>query len=115
MIVDVEVTAKCDDCDKTVAVNRLHCLCESCFEKRMLVELVDDAIDEVSGQDYHWKDEEIYEGFKTNEDKLIFMSGVKKGYNDALFWMADFFGRDDYFNQHIQERFYPIKKRVKDD
>lgn len=106
MNIDFEATDKCFDCYEKFDVEHLYGICHKCFEKRMLVELIDDAIDEVSDKPYNWEDKDCYQGFKNDAEKELFMSGIKRGYWEALFWIAEFFGRTEFYEKSINQKFY---------
>jgi hypothetical protein len=68
-------------------------------------EELEKSINWVSDKCYHWTDKDIYDGFQTEKEKEIFMRGVKKGFGDALFWIADYFDCIGYFEDNIEDKF----------
>jgi len=96
----IEVTAivECFECSKKFDINscELNITCDDCTN---LIENIDvkDLLNEFYENHTHILDGEFLIGFKSEEEKLIFMQGVKYGYDHAGFVLIDYFG-----DEHVQ-------------
>jgi|ERR1700693_1598388 len=91
---EVTITGNCDECENKINLDMeaIYIFHEECFHnnslsrmKRIMKEILDK------------KEWEIYDGigFKNDEDKKMFMKGIKYGIEHAFFWYADDLGGDD--------------------
>jgi len=102
MTVNVNFTFDCDSCNK-IYDNEIftNVMCDGCLEKHSTVE-IREALKKVIKNHYLWNDRDVYSGC-SEEEKTIYMKGVKKGYLDALFWMADYFDEIEYWEKLEEE------------
>jgi len=97
---EVEVTIKgqCEDCGKeTNNVDEFYLHCTNCHNKLDIKDFQEALKSTMKNHTYLWTDKDGYGGFKDDKEKEMFMTGVKKGFIDALFWMADELGQVDFF------------------
>lgn len=83
----------CLYCYKKDDIENLEPLCNKCYEDG-ITNNIKYALSHVINKDYLWKDKDCYEGFETEEEKELFMKGVKHGFASGLFWIADYFGNE---------------------
>lgn len=106
-MIKVEISGTCLDCNKSLNEYQMHVRCSGCTDNLYSLEDIETAIQSITTNDYHWKDKEDYEGFDSEDEKEIFMSGIKKGYSDALFHICDYFGTmnilDDFCKKYYEK------------
>lgn len=93
------MTGKCEECNEVTTLDQFEeYVCEHCRLNSQDSEIMA-AIEELTTKEYIWKDEEGYQGFETEKSKALYMKGVKYGYFQALFWLADYFGKVDEYEK----------------
>lgn len=112
MYLDIDVACKCSNCNKKFGTEDLYFLCDACWELRYTMEYFQEALEYASDKKYIWDscDEDNLSYKDSHELREVFFRGVKKGYCDALFWMADYFGEVEFFEKKIEDKFYPNGK-----
>ncbi|HEY2811763.1 MAG TPA: hypothetical protein VGJ00_10305 [Rhabdochlamydiaceae bacterium] len=107
-MIEVEIKGKCLSCDETSNDDQLHVYCSNCSNELYKLEDIEYAIESITTNDYHWTDREFYVGFKDEEEKDLFLRGIKKGFSDALFHLCDYFGTmhifDDFCKKYYKEK-----------
>jgi len=106
-MIEINYSCSCVTCDKKLQFDSsefdtANIICNECRDKFDSFD-IQQAILDASEKDYLWIDREGYVGFKSEEEKTYFMRGVKKGYMDALFWIADYFDEVNYFEAVIEK------------
>lgn len=90
---EISVTVECFECNKKFDIDscELNITCDDCVN---LKENIDskDLLDDFYENHTHVLDGEYLIGFKSEEEKLLFMQGVKYGYDHAGFVLMDYFG-----------------------
>lgn len=100
MIAKISVIVKCEECYEKGDLEEMHFTCTECKpEKEYTPEHIQNCLKEVSEEDHHWTDREHYIGFKSEEEKTIYLRGLYRGYQLALFGVADWFGEVSFFEK----------------
>ena len=95
----------CQQCFEEIDLDDSNIFCKECNGKLFPADDLELAIEEVSDKKYHWESRDGYIGFNSEEDLTLFLDGVKQGYSDALFWMCDYFGMVEFFEDSIANKF----------
>lgn len=104
MALEVKAIIECENCHTKNDTESLFCdyVCEDCRLKEQN-ELVKLAIEELIHKKYIWEEKESYIGFKSEDERELYCSGVKRGYIVALFWLADYFNIVEDFEKIVEK------------
>lgn len=95
----IEFYINCDNCSKTsVDEMEFSIRCIKC-EDKLENERLKNAIEEVYSKDYLWEDRENYHGFRDENEKTIYLRGIRYGIECALFWMADYYNEVRFWEE----------------
>jgi len=105
MSIDFEIKMTCDDCNKSKAGFSFVICCDTCFENKIDSYIKSAIENSLTDHTYLWTNKEDYIGFDSDKEKEIFLSGVKKGFDWGVFWIADEFGSNAIeFYEQMQEK-----------
>jgi hypothetical protein len=106
-MIKVEMKSKCLNCDESLSEDKFYIYCDNCSNELYKLEDIENGINSIIENDYHWTGRDFYDGFKDEEEKDLFLYGVKKGFSDALFHLCDYFGTmhifDDFCKKYFKE------------
>ena len=111
MIYDISIITNCEKCEKKIDLEQCEgsIFCTGCCNELEMFDkdYVRAALNEVSSLDYHWDKNNLSDitFFEEPDKRELFFQGVKKGYLDALFWIADWFEVIKYHEEIIQPKF----------
>jgi hypothetical protein len=117
MIYDISIITNCDKCKQKIDLEQCEgsIYCTGCDNELEMFDkdYVCAALDEVASLDYHWDKNNLSDiTFADEPEKReLFFHGVKQGYLDALFWIADWFD----VVKHHEEKILPIFRKKPDD
>lgn len=100
-MIDVEIKCTCQDCDKEFDEYSVNIQCEECSEK-ITQEEIKRCVVEVSKKSYLWKSKDCYTGFESEKDLETYLTGLRRGYENALFWLCDHFGLVEFYEKEIE-------------
>jgi hypothetical protein len=116
MIEEIKIFTDCKSCKIQFDLNKEGGLfCTNCIYSFTYESEIEETLLHVASKNYHWEDGEFYKVFKNQEEKEIFLKGIKYGYASALFWIADGFSMVKFFEDYIGHNFENIKNRSKVD
>lgn len=101
----VEVFFECYKCQHKFEDTDGIFFCDSCNESEMVNEFKA-AIKNAAEHKYIWQDKEHYVGWDSEKEKEIFMRGVRKGFWDALFFIASYLEDEKFvrFYEKLEEK-----------
>jgi hypothetical protein len=111
MIYDISIIANCDKCGKETDLEKCDgsVFCNGCCDELEMFDkdYVCAALNEVSSLEYHWDKDNLSDitFCEEPEKRELFFRGVKVGYLDALFWIADWFEVVKYYEEVIHPKF----------
>lgn len=87
----IKIIMKCDECQEINIEDDIISLCQKCENKNIQSELNQIIKHVYLSHDYLWLDKELIEGFKSDEEKEVYLKGVHYGMRSAMFWLCDYF------------------------
>jgi hypothetical protein len=100
-MIEVNLSAKCLDCSIKMKEDNFFVYCSSCVDHKYRLEDIKEAIENVLENDFTFDDKENYSRFECEKDRDLFLSGMKNGFIDALFWLTNYFGISDEFDDRF--------------
>lgn len=105
---NIEIKFTCDKCDKSFDEIDSNVYCDNCDNNNndeYAYNTIKNAVKLAYEHKFEWENKEDCIGFKSDEERDIFLSGKKKGYLNALFWVCDFMGDDgiEFFQEMAKE------------
>lgn len=101
MSIIANIKYECVECHKEFDEDdAIISICEEC----QIIdqdETIREVVTEISKKDYLWCDKEGYVGFNNDHEKEIFLDGIRKGIQDALFFVCDMYGEIEFFEKII--------------
>lgn len=95
---EVEIKCGCYNCKEYFDQSEITGRCNTC-EEDAFNEQIKEAINRCIEHSYLWTDKDGYCGFETEKDLENYLIGVRRGFMDALFWICDYFGEVDFFEE----------------
>jgi len=100
MIEEISIIVTCDYCFKKFELEYMKFQCQECVpNEEYTSEHIQNCLKEISEEKHQWEDREHYIGFKSEEDKTLYLKGVYRGYQVALFGVADWFGEVEFYEK----------------
>ncbi len=104
MTFEVEVTCSCSKCKKTLDEYSANIHCHECLRDNDYTEVFDTSR-YISTEHAEWKDVDYFDGFNSEQEKEIYLKGVKYGMHNALFWICHYFGNIEFFEKEVSPNF----------
>ena len=98
----VETIYTCDMCQQSFYEASIVISCSSC-QDQYLKDSVINAMNRVGAHQETIHAAELFVGFKDEAAKDTYLRGARKGFFDALFWMADYFGCVEAYEKMTDE------------
>lgn len=99
MLASILLSATCDECNKKGELEEMKLRCGNCQGETYTPEHIQNCLKKVSEKTYLWQDRDSYIGFKSEEEKTIYLRGVERGVAMALFFVADWFDEIEFFQK----------------
>lgn len=115
MIKEITITANCEQCETLMDLDlQCNAYCNECVDTWMNESDLHSGLLYCADHDYHWDrcDENNVVYQDDPEKRNAFFQGVKYGYASALFWLCNYFGMDEFFEDNIGHNFEYMKKEL---
>jgi hypothetical protein len=114
-MIDISITATCEVCKKNILIDEGAAIyCSSCHDGVMsnkdLDEYLKGILTNLSETNFIWEGQENIEELNNEDQKFIYIKGMKYGYFSALFHFAYLVGLIKFYEENIDYKFTKKKE-----